>query len=73
MRVQKIPTLQQTYTGFAAKLMLEDGTTFDGIGFGYRRGEDGIWAYYPMEDTYKYLAPTVARFLDDWFAEKLTV
>ena len=35
MRVQKIPTLQQTYTGFAAKLMLEDGTTFDGIGFGY--------------------------------------
>lgn len=35
MRVQKIPTLQQIYTGFAAKLMLEDGTVFDGIGFGY--------------------------------------
>ncbi|MGI0037185.1 MAG: glutamine-hydrolyzing carbamoyl-phosphate synthase small subunit [Nitrososphaera sp.] len=35
MRVQKIPTLQQTYTGFAAKLMLEDGTIFDGTGFGY--------------------------------------
>ncbi len=35
MRVQKIPTLQQTYTGFAAKLILEDGTVFDGIGFGY--------------------------------------
>jgi carbamoyl-phosphate synthase small subunit len=35
IRVQKIPTLQQTYTGYAAKLMLEDGTVFDGIGFGY--------------------------------------
>ncbi len=35
MRVQKIPTLQQTYTGYAAKLMLEDGSIFDGIGFGY--------------------------------------
>jgi carbamoyl-phosphate synthase small subunit len=35
VRVQKIPTIQQTYTGFAAKLMLEDGTTFDGAGFGY--------------------------------------
>ena len=35
MRVQKIPTIQQTYTGYAAKLMLEDGTTFDGVGFGY--------------------------------------
>jgi carbamoyl-phosphate synthase small subunit len=35
VRVQKIPTLQQTYTGYAAKLMLEDGSLFDGIGFGY--------------------------------------
>jgi len=35
VRVQKIPTIQQTYTGYAAKLMLEDGTTFDGVGFGY--------------------------------------
>ena len=35
MRVQKIPTLQQTYTGYAAKLMLEDGTVFDGVGFGH--------------------------------------
>jgi carbamoyl-phosphate synthase small subunit len=35
VRVQKIPTLKQTYTGYAAKLMLEDGTVFEGIGFGY--------------------------------------
>ncbi|MEM3095005.1 MAG: glutamine-hydrolyzing carbamoyl-phosphate synthase small subunit [Nitrososphaera sp.] len=35
MRVQKIPTLQQTYTGYAAKLILEDDSVFDGIGFGY--------------------------------------
>ncbi len=35
MRVQKIPTLQQTYTGYAAKLILEDGSVFDGVGFGY--------------------------------------
>jgi carbamoyl-phosphate synthase small subunit len=32
---QKIPTLQQTYTGYAAKLVLEDGSVFDGVGFGY--------------------------------------
>jgi carbamoyl-phosphate synthase small subunit len=35
VRVQKIPTIQQTYSGFAAKLLLEDGTVFEGIGFGY--------------------------------------
>jgi len=35
VRVQKIPALQQTYTGYAAKLILEDGSIFDGVGFGY--------------------------------------
>jgi carbamoyl-phosphate synthase small subunit len=35
VRVQKIPTLQQIYTGYAAKLILEDGTVFEGTGFGY--------------------------------------
>ncbi len=41
VRVQKIPTLKQIYTGYAAKLMLEDGTVFDGIGFGYPSGIAG--------------------------------
>jgi carbamoyl-phosphate synthase small subunit len=41
VRVQKIPTLKQTYTGYVAKLMLEDGTVFDGIGFGYPSGIAG--------------------------------
>jgi carbamoyl-phosphate synthase small subunit len=35
VRVQKIPTLQQTYSGYKAKLILEDGSVFDGVGFGY--------------------------------------
>jgi carbamoyl-phosphate synthase small subunit len=34
-RVQEIPTIHQSYTGYAAKLILEDGTVFDGIGFGH--------------------------------------
>ena len=41
VRVQNIPTLKHTYTGYAAKLMLEDGTVFDGIGFGYPSGIAG--------------------------------
>ena len=35
MRVQKIPILEQTYTGYDAKLILQDGSVFDGVGFGY--------------------------------------
>ena len=35
MRVRKIPTLQQIYSGYKAKLILEDGSVFDGVGFGF--------------------------------------
>lgn len=35
VRVRKIPTLQQTYSGYKAKLILEDGSVFDGVGFGF--------------------------------------
>jgi carbamoyl-phosphate synthase small subunit len=35
VRVRKIPILQQTHTDYAGKLMLEDGSVFEGIGFGY--------------------------------------
>ena len=34
-RGSKIPILERRYTGYNAKLMLEDGVTFTGIGFGY--------------------------------------
>jgi carbamoyl-phosphate synthase small subunit len=32
---QKIPTLQSSYLGYNARLMLEDNSLFQGIGFGY--------------------------------------
>ena len=31
----KIPTLKRLYSGYLAKLMLDDGSSFSGIGFGY--------------------------------------
>lgn len=34
-RGSKIPTLERRYSGYNAKLMLEDGSTFTGIGFGH--------------------------------------
>jgi hypothetical protein len=30
----------------------------DGIGFGYRLGHAGLWAYHPMEQRFQWLAPT---------------
>ena len=36
-----IPTLFSKYVGYNAKLILEDGTIFDGIGFGYPKSTSG--------------------------------
>lgn len=35
VRVSQFPILQRTYAGYRAKLMLEDGSIFEGTGFGY--------------------------------------
>ena len=37
----KIPTLYSKYTGYSAKLLLDDGTYFNGIGFGFPRTVTG--------------------------------
>lgn len=37
----KIPTLYQKYTGYKARLLLENGKFFDGIGFGYPTNATG--------------------------------
>jgi hypothetical protein len=45
----------------------------DDIGFGYRRGQPGFWAYYPMESTFSLLADSLDDFLKDWAAGAIAV
>ena len=46
----------------------------DSIGFGYRKGQAGFWAYHRMIDRrFQFLAPTIQRFLDDWSAGRIQV
>jgi hypothetical protein len=46
----------------------------DSIGFGYRRGEPGFWAFHRMVDReFQYLAPSVQEFIEAWFAGRITV
>ena len=45
----------------------------DGIGFGYRSGTSGFWAYYPSEGRFALLAPTLAAFVDGWYAGRIRV
>jgi hypothetical protein len=46
----------------------------DSIGFGYRKGEPGFWAYHRMVDTeFQFLAPSVQQFLEGWLNGSITV
>jgi hypothetical protein len=45
----------------------------DGIEFGYRRGQRGIWAYYPIERRYVAIAETTADLIDGYTSGRITV
>ena len=45
----------------------------DGIVWGYRRGEYGIWMYEPISQDFTYLAPSLASFVDGWNVGTITV
>jgi hypothetical protein len=46
----------------------------DSIGFGYRKGQPGFWAFHRMEGgRFQYLAPSVHLFLEGWFSGRITV
>jgi len=46
----------------------------DEIGFGYRKGLDGFWAFHRMADLrFQYLAPSIHEFLDGWYAGRIIV
>jgi len=49
------------------------GSGCDGIDFGYRQQCEGLWAYYPGEDYFKLMAPTIPALRDGWCGGVLRV
>ena len=45
----------------------------DGINWGYRRGNSGLWAWYPIDAEFRYLAPTTEALLDGWFSGSINM
>jgi len=45
----------------------------DGISFGYRKNQSGIWAYYPILGEFQYLSATIFDFLNSWLDGKITL
>jgi hypothetical protein len=44
-----------------------------GIDFGYRKGEEGLWAYYPIGQEFKFMSSTVAELIEGWCSGQLWV
>jgi hypothetical protein len=38
----------------------------DGILFGYRAGQAGLWAYYPIENEYVAVAASIREMIERW-------
>jgi len=49
----------------------QSGTS--GIDFGYRLDLPGVWAYYPLEGTFKFIAASLSELIQGWRAGTLTV
>ena len=45
----------------------------DGIDFCYRLGYKGLWAYYPIEKEFRFMAPTVAELVAAYCSGELKV
>ena len=39
----------------------------DGIDFGYRKGQTGLWAFYPIDREFRFMAGTIVDLISrDW-------
>ncbi len=45
----------------------------DGIEFGYRKGQDGLWAYYPIGQEFTRVAPNISSLVEGWLSGSITV
>ena len=45
----------------------------DGIEFGYRKGLDGLWAYYPIGREFTLVAPSISTLVGGWLEGSITV
>lgn len=63
----------QVYEESELRLLVIGGPGVDGIEWGYRAGQSGVWAYYPFNGEFVWLAPTADALLQGWLSGSITV
>ena len=56
-----------------AAFLAVGGAGVDGIGFGYRRGMAGVWAFYPIGREWKLMAASLAELVEGYCSGSLRV
>jgi hypothetical protein len=57
----------------ALQFLIVGSPYVDGIDWGYRKGQRGLWAYYPIDAEFVLLAATFEELVERWFSGELTV
>jgi len=68
-----IAPLQEAYEEKAAEFFAIGRSGGDGIDFGYRKRHSGLWAFYPIEGNFKFMASSVEELIQSWCGGKLSV
>ena len=68
-----IVPLEKAYEVHASEFFAVGRSGADGIDFGYRKGHSGLWAFYPVESDFKFMAPTIEVLAQNWCDGKLFV
>lgn len=45
----------------------------DGIDFGYRKNHPGLWAFYPIDEKFKFMADSIRTLVDGWCSGHMSV
>jgi hypothetical protein len=68
-----IQPAEQVVEDVARDFLVIGGAGVDGIAWGYRRGQSGLWAWYPIDSEFVWLAPTTEALIQGWLAGTITV
>ena len=63
-----IEPANRVYEDAERQFLIVGGPGWDGMEWGYCRGKSGLWVWYPIDDEFRYLAPTTEALLDGWLS-----
>lgn len=68
-----IQPAERVHEDNAREFLVIGGPGVDGIGWGYRREHQGIWAYYPIGDDFVLLAGSASELREGFASGQITV